>query len=198
MQRPRRDARLPSRYRLNSPPRFLQTNDLQKRRRIDIERVDRNDVDQALAVIAPALECSNEPPQLISTQLPCFDANRVQNRPGHTPYINLSEIAFFELFFSDVVVQILSEETNSYAESKLQTDPLALQEHCCWVPTTIAEIRVYLGIHLHFGLYHLAVREDYWKIHKLGQFMGYGRFKRIHRYFSLNDENTTPPPPNAP
>jgi Transposase IS4 len=28
--------------------------------------------------------------------------------------------------------------------------------------------------------------------------MGYGRFKRIHRFFSLNDENTTPPPPNAP
>jgi len=47
-------------------------------------------------------------------------------------------------------------------------------------------------------LYHLAVREDYWKIHKLGQFMGYGRFKRIHRFFSLNDENTTPPPLNAP
>jgi Transposase IS4 len=61
----------------------------------------------------------------------------------------------------------------------------------------IAEIRIYLGIYLHFGLYHLAVREDYWKIYKLGQFIGYGRFKRIHRFFSLNDENTTPPSLNA-
>jgi Transposase IS4 len=135
---------------------------------------------------------------LISTELPRFKANYVQNRLGYTPYTNLSEIGFFELFFSDVVVQILSEETNSYAESKLRIYPLAIQERCCWVPITIAEIRVYLGIYLHFGLYHLAVQEDYWKIHKLGQFMGYGRFKRIHRFFSLNDENTTPPPPNAP
>ena len=198
MQRLRRDAQLPTRYRSSSPPRFLQTNDLQKRRRIDVGTVDRNDVDQALAVIAPAPECSNKPPQLISTELPHFRANYVQNRLGYTLYTNLSEIGCFELFFSDFVVQILSEETNSYAESKLRTYPLAIQERCCWVPTTIAEIRVYLGIHLHFGLYHLAVREDYWKIHKLGQFMGYGRFKRIHRYFSLNDENDTLPPLNAP
>jgi len=28
--------------------------------------------------------------------------------------------------------------------------------------------------------------------------MGYGRFKRIHRYFSLNDENDTLPLPDAP
>ena len=70
MQRLRRDAQLPTRYRSSSPPRFLQTNDLQKRRRIDVGTVDRNDVDQALAVIAPAPECSNKPPQLISTELP--------------------------------------------------------------------------------------------------------------------------------
>jgi Transposase IS4 len=135
---------------------------------------------------------------LISTELPHFEANRVQTRPGHTPYTNLSEIGFFELFFSDTVVQILSEETNLYAEFKRQTNPLPIQEQCYWVPTTIEEIRVYLDIHLYFGLYHLAVRADYWRIHKLGQFMGYGRFKRIHRYFSLNDENATPPPPNSP
>jgi hypothetical protein len=67
---------------LSSSPRFSKTNDLQKRRRIDIETVDRNDVDQALAVIVPALECSNEPPQLISTQLPYLEANRIENRPG--------------------------------------------------------------------------------------------------------------------
>jgi hypothetical protein len=102
MQRQRRDARLPSRHRSNSPPRFSKTNDLRKRRRIYVETVDRNDVDQALAVIAPAPECSNGPPQLISTELPHFEANHVQNRPGHTPYTNLSEIGFFEHFFSDV------------------------------------------------------------------------------------------------
>jgi hypothetical protein len=100
MQRPRRDTRLPWRYRSSSPPQFLKTNDLQKRRRINVETVDRNDVDQALAVIAPAPECSNEPPQFISTELPYFKANCVQNRLGYTMYTNLSEIGFFELFLA--------------------------------------------------------------------------------------------------
>jgi len=104
MQRLRRDAQLSTRYRSSSPPRFLQTNDLQKRRRIDVGTVDRNDVDQALAVIAPAPECSNKPSQLISTELPHFKANYVQNRLGYTLYTKLPELGFFELFFSDVVV----------------------------------------------------------------------------------------------
>lgn len=89
-------------------------------------------------------------------------------------------------------MEILSKETNSYAEFYLQSPLVSTNENYPWTPTTPSEI------HLHFGLYPLAVREDYWKMHKLGQFMGYGRFKRIRRFFRLNDENTVPPPLNAP
>jgi Transposase IS4 len=97
------------------------------------------------------------------------------------------------------VVEILSEETNSYAEFHRQNPPLSLYNTRHWVPITPAEIYMYLGIHLHFGLYPLKVRDDYWKIHKLGQFMGLKRFQQIHRFFSLNHENTTQPRPlNAP
>ena len=95
-------------------------------------------------------------------------------------------------------MEILSEETNSYAKFKLQNPSLSLQPNCHWIPTSPAEICVYLGIHLHFGLYPLAVRRDYWRIHTLGQFMSRNRFQQIHRFFSLNDENTVSPPPNAP
>jgi hypothetical protein len=56
MQRPRRETQLPSRFREPSPPRFFQMESHPKRRRIDPEKVDRNDVDQALAVIAAAPE----------------------------------------------------------------------------------------------------------------------------------------------
>jgi hypothetical protein len=70
MQRPRRETQLPSRYRESSPPRFSQINSHLKRRYIDPERVDRNDVDQALAVIAAALEYTDGLPSLIPTQLP--------------------------------------------------------------------------------------------------------------------------------
>jgi hypothetical protein len=63
-------------------------------------------------VILPAPECGNEPPTLISTEMPEFKANYVQNRPGHSRHANRTELGFFELFFSDTVVQIISEETN--------------------------------------------------------------------------------------
>jgi Transposase IS4 len=151
-----------------------------------------------LAPIAAAPKCTDEPPTLLSTELPQFNANYVLNRPGCARYTGLSESAFFKLFFSDSVVEILSKETNSYAEFHLQNSPLSLRENCHWVPTTPAEIRIYLGAHIHFGLYPLAVRRDYWRIYKLGQFMSRNRFDQIHRFFSLSDENTTPPASTAP
>jgi hypothetical protein len=82
MIRPRRDTQLPSRYREPSPPRLFQTNKQPKRRRIDPVSVDRNDVDQALAVIKPAPECANGLPTFISIELSYFEANYVENRPG--------------------------------------------------------------------------------------------------------------------
>ena len=121
MLRPRREAQVPLRYRESSPPRSLKTNNHRKQPRIGLENVDRNNVDQALAVIAPASECidETEDPILISTELPQFTLKYVPNRDGASQYTGLSEEGFFKLFFSDSVVQILSEETNSYAEFKL-------------------------------------------------------------------------------
>jgi hypothetical protein len=72
-----------------------------------------------LAVIAAAPECTDELPTLIPTELPQFTANYVENQPGYSQYANLSEAGFFKLFFSDVVVETLSKETNAYAEFQL-------------------------------------------------------------------------------
>ena len=81
MIRPRRDTQKPLRYRLNSPPRLQQNNNQRKRPRIGLKTVDRNNVDQALAVIAPASECI-EDPILNSTELPQFEAKYVSDRDG--------------------------------------------------------------------------------------------------------------------
>jgi Transposase IS4 len=183
MQRPRRETQLPSTYRELSPPRFSQINSHPKRRRIDPEKVDRNDVDQALAVIAAAPECTDGLPSLISTQLPQFMANYVTNRPGCPKYADLSDSGFFTLFFSDSVIEILSKATNRYAEFRLQNPPLSLRATRPWVPTTSKEIRVWLGIIIYFGLYLLKAREDYWRIHQMGQFMSIIRFEQIRRFF---------------
>jgi hypothetical protein len=116
MLRPQRNTQLPSRYKSSSPPRLQKANNQPKRRRIDPEIVDRNDVDLALAVMAPAPECGDESLTLIPTELPHFVANYVQNRSGHSQHTNLSESGFFKLFFDDLMMEILSIEINSYAE----------------------------------------------------------------------------------
>ena len=157
MLRPRRDTQIPLRYRENSSFKLLENNNGPKRRKIDPKNVDRNDVDQALAVIAAAPECTDELPTLVSTELPHFKANYVVNRAGASKHTGLSELGLFKLFFNDSVIKILSEETNSYAEFQLRNPPLNLRKTCHWVPTTPAEIHVYLGIQLYFGLYPLAV-----------------------------------------
>ena len=84
MIQPRRDTRIPLKYRESSPPRLQQANNQAKKCRIDPKNVDRNNVDLALAVNAPAPERSDEPPTLISTELPHFKANYVQNRSGES------------------------------------------------------------------------------------------------------------------
>jgi Transposase IS4 len=128
-------------------------------------------------VIAAAPEESiNEPPAFILTQLPQFVANYVDNRPGYSQYTDLSEAGFFTLFFSDAVIKIISKETNAYADLRCQNPPLSEQATRYWVPTTIAEIRVYIDINLYFSLYLLTVRDDYWRIHKIGKFIGIKRF----------------------
>ncbi len=161
MLRPQRNTQIPLRYRTSSPPRFEQATKQPKRRRIDPAAIDRNNVDQALAVIASAPECTDEQPTFIPTELSQFETNYVQNRAGASQHSNLSELGFFELFFSSIVIEILSEETNLYAEIHLHDLSRPLNNECRWVPITPAEIRVYLSIHLHFGLYQLAVRRDY-------------------------------------
>jgi hypothetical protein len=56
MLRPQRNTQIPLRYRESSPPRIHRNNGHRKRPKIDPANVDRNNVDQALTVIAPASE----------------------------------------------------------------------------------------------------------------------------------------------
>jgi hypothetical protein len=128
MLRPRRNTRIPLRYRESSPPHLCQSNFRQKRSQIDVAGVERNNVDQALAPIAAAPECSDEPPIPILTQLPHFNANYVLNRAGASRHTSLSEIELFSLFFDYIAIKILVKETNLY--------------HTCWqlLPISVPSI----------------------------------------------------------
>ncbi|KAF7506177.1 hypothetical protein GJ744_012157 [Endocarpon pusillum] len=95
MPRPQRNTQIPLRYRDISPPPTPRSNNQPKRPKIDSKNVDRNQVNQALAVIEAPPEGADEPPTLISTELPQFEANYVQNRAGAPRYTDLSALGFF-------------------------------------------------------------------------------------------------------
>jgi hypothetical protein len=116
MLRPRRNTRIPLRYRESLSPHLCQFNCRQKRPQIDVAGVERNNIDQALAPIAAAPECSDEPSILILTQLPYFNANYILNRAEASRYTSLSEIELFSLFFNYIMIKILIKETNLYTE----------------------------------------------------------------------------------
>jgi hypothetical protein len=130
MLRPQRSIRIPLRYRSSSSPRFEQNSKQPKRRRINPKTVDRNDINQILAVLIAAPEYSEALPISVLIELSYFKANYIKNRPKYSRYTSLSESGFFKLFFNDSVVKILSKETNLYAESKLQNPLLSLQKTC--------------------------------------------------------------------
>ncbi|KAG8237378.1 hypothetical protein J437_LFUL013013 [Ladona fulva] len=64
---------------------------------------------------------------------------------------------YFELFFDDDLIKIIVTETNRYAEQFLAHEKETilslknLQFHK-WVPTTLNEIRVYLGLLMLMGI----------------------------------------------
>jgi hypothetical protein len=105
-------------------PDSHQTNNLQQRREMDVETVDQNDIHQALAVIAPAPECSHEPhpnglqQNCLISRLITF---RTDLRSSYTMYVNRSKMAFLSSFFSDNVVRlvtsVLYEGTNPCASN---------------------------------------------------------------------------------
>jgi hypothetical protein len=99
MLRPQRSIRIPLRYRSSSPPQFEKNSKKPKRRRIDPKTVDRNNIDQALIVLVAAPEYSEAPSISVLIELPHFEANYIENRPGYSRYTGLLESGFFKLFF---------------------------------------------------------------------------------------------------
>ena len=122
MQRPQRNTQIPLRYRDESPPSTYRNNNQPKGPKNGSKIVDRNQIDQALTVIeavSKSVQDTDEFSVSISTELLHFETNYVQNRVGAPRYTDLSKLNLFKFFFSDSVVETLSEETNIYVVSKL-------------------------------------------------------------------------------
>ena len=109
-------------------------------------------------------------------------------------------VAYFDLVFTPEIMQLIVEETNRYAEQRLQHPFTAPSSQSRWEPVTIEEMRAFFGCMIYMGLCSLAELKDYWS-KELGQerissVFSYHRFRDIFRFLHCNDNSTALPRDN--
>ena len=70
-------------------------------------------------------------------------------------------LTYFQLYWSDDVIDLLVKNTNAYAEHIRGPNPSSSCRE--WYPTTRPEMKAFLGVTLLMGLLKLPRLEDYWQ-----------------------------------
>ena len=95
---------------------------------------------------------------------------------------------FFGLFFTDEVFDIITSNTNKYAESK----GAGQENRRPWKEVTAAEMMIWIGHIIYISVVRLNRTGDYWArngewpIHCIMRFRGFNRFMNIKRFFHLS------------
>ena len=104
--------------------------------------------------------------------------------------------AIFSLFFDDFILGILVTNTNKFAE----LNPAPETPHArSWRPTTIAELRAYIGVYIWMGVHHESSLETYWSTNSTEESMHYAvtkhiscnRWQQIDRFFHISPPKQT-------
>ena len=66
----------------------------------------------------------------------------------------------FSLFFTEPVLETLAQHTNEYAA--LFPAPEDKPFTRTWRPTTVKELRAYIGVYIYAGIHPETAMEDYW------------------------------------
>ena len=114
-------------------------------------------------------------------------------KPSKSIATGLTELQTFQQLFSQAVVDIIVDATNSYAENARETAQI-FHNSRHWDPVDSTDIWRYIGCLLYMGLHIERKHEEYWsKTHSLQSSMSLKRFEQIHRYFTLRDRSIHPP-----
>ncbi len=133
---------------------------------------------------------SIEPPS--STYRPI----QVEDRPFQPklPSGLVTPLDFFSLFITPSMLEQISDFTNTKAQKTGRTAKQRL-----WIPTSSAEIGVFVGILLSMDLISINRTKSYWDTHsdmhgnpEISQAMSLTRFDQIKRFLKLSDPNTNP------
>lgn len=103
------------------------------------------------------------------------------------------EMDFFTQFFDPVMLELLVQETNRYAEMciKERPDPR-------WQPTSVEEMRAYMGIMVVMSIMQIPSYTIAWGSKKMFSLPGISdvftknRFEKLTKYFHINDRTTNP------
>ena len=133
--------------------------------------------------------CEAEP-NSISPEFPEFQE---QTCPSDEAKNAKTPFECFQLFFTTVLVTILTTQTNMYADQlRTATAPSPSNR---WHVVSIEEMLAYLGMHIAMGIVNMPSLRDFWSSNPIMQhqwfpsIMSRDRFKQILRYFHCADSN---------
>ena len=100
----------------------------------------------------------------------------------------------FSLLFSEEQLQQLANHTNLYAEKAQQSEKLGKRP---WFPTTVKELRAYIGVYVYMGVNGDLPMEAFWNTsptraihHPVRQAISHVRWEQIDRFFHISKEGT--------
>ncbi|XP_069819668.1 piggyBac transposable element-derived protein 4-like [Dendropsophus ebraccatus] len=135
-----------------------------------------------------------DPATSFSPQIPPFTATPGINRDVS----NFYPVDFFYLFVGDEVLGLIVEQTNLYARQYITQKPTCTYA-TSWRPTSVAEIKKFLGLTLLMGVVKKPSIRSYWSVratHSTPVFaaiMSRTRYETLMRFMHFNDKAQCPP-----
>ena len=105
-------------------------------------------------------------------------------------------LGFLQLFITRELLEFLAAETNAYAHH--MRNEVRRPDLMAWVPVTVRDIAVFLGLNVVMGLFPAPTRRMYWRRNKLysmpnfAAVMSRHRFEAITRYFHSFNRKAIP------
>ena len=125
--------------------------------------------------------------------IPTLQPFQLRQGPVHSLPLDATPLDYFHLFWGSDFFQLLSDQTNLYAEQRQRVKPDRR-----WYPTTPEEMRAFIGINVMMGIDRKPEVHHYWST---DPFLGNAgiqavlprdRFESLTRYLHLSDSTLMP------
>lgn len=121
--------------------------------------------------------------------------------PKHCPPSDSKPVAYFNLFFTASILELISRETNRFAQQYMTANEMNLSMHNkfrSWKATTANEIRAFIIVMLNMGLVKKPTIKSYWtttlsqSTNWFGKMFSRNRFESIYSFLHLVNNESLP------